>query len=120
KPRLLVEHSAGVACVAFSPDGQSFATGGHDRMVHLWDRRTGDTLQSWNHPGRILSVAYSPDSKLILAGGIPSATSGTLPRANPTLHQCPILRRSGPCVSARTAKSSQAAPGVPLSRWGKR
>ena len=41
-------HSDTVTCAAFSPDGQTLATGSRDRTVRLWDVRTGEPrLSSW-------------------------------------------------------------------------
>jgi WD40 repeat protein len=63
-------HTAWVTAIAFSPDGQSFASGSHDQTVRLWDVPTQQcryTLQG--HTSWIQAIAYSPDGKLLASGG---------------------------------------------------
>ena len=56
-------HAAPVCCVAFSPDGSSFATGGDDGSARLWDTATRQPT-GWltGHTAKVHAVAYSPDS----------------------------------------------------------
>ena len=42
----LAGHSDGVHSVVFSPDGKNFASGSHDRLVKIWDTRTGAEVMS--------------------------------------------------------------------------
>jgi WD40 repeat protein len=54
---------------AFSPDGQTVATGGDDCVVQLWDIATGQPGKAFEHKAAIRSLAFSPDGRTILAGG---------------------------------------------------
>jgi WD40 repeat protein len=63
-------HTAWVTAIAFSPDGQSFASGSHDQTVRLWDVPTQQcqyTLQG--HSSWIQTIAYSADGQLLASGG---------------------------------------------------
>jgi WD40 repeat protein len=67
---LLRGHTAGVAWLAFSPDGQSLASGGEDGTLRLWDL----TQRRWRlniiaHSERVSSLAFSPDGQLIVTTG---------------------------------------------------
>jgi WD40 repeat protein len=67
---VLKGHKGQVAAVAFSPDGQTLATGSWDQTVRLWDVATG--LEKANYKwevGRVYCVAYAPDGLRLAAGG---------------------------------------------------
>jgi WD40 repeat protein len=55
--------------VSFSPDGQQFASGSHDRAVRLWDVKTGQCLKILKgRMSRVRSVSFSLDSKILASG----------------------------------------------------
>jgi WD40 repeat protein len=67
-------YSTIVASVAFSPDGQLLASGGHNAKIHLWDPITGQRLRTlaieaktiWSAlNSAVFSVAFSPDGNLL-------------------------------------------------------
>jgi WD40 repeat protein len=61
-------HSGPVRCLAFSPAGTSFATGGDDGVLRLWDAATGEeTAQLSGHAGWVGSVAYHPDGITVVS-----------------------------------------------------
>jgi predicted NACHT family NTPase len=66
----LVGHSLGVNTVAFSPDGNTLASGSDDNTIILWDISTqqpiGEPLTG--HSGSISSLAFSPDGKILVSG----------------------------------------------------
>jgi WD40 repeat protein len=67
---VLDAQKAGVASVAFSPDGKLLATGGGDGWVMMWDLGTGKQARVLgNHQGPAFSVAFSPDGKRLVSGG---------------------------------------------------
>ncbi len=66
-PRPLFDaHSPLVTTVAFDPLGDTFATGGYDRRVVIWDRATLTAIHELEgHFDGIYEVAYSPDGSLV-------------------------------------------------------
>jgi WD40 repeat protein len=69
--RAVVTHPGSIRAVAFSPDpeGKLFVTGGHDKMVRLWNTGTGEMVGNpWPHPGRVTAVAFRPDGKVVASG----------------------------------------------------
>ena len=65
----LVGHQAGVNAVAFSPDGQTIATGSEDKTVKLW-QVNGRLLKTLTkHQRGVIAIAFSPDGQILATGG---------------------------------------------------
>ena len=66
---LLTGHIGVVRTVAFSPDGETIASGAQDATVKLWRVETGENIATFVRNGRgVESVAFSPDGKMMAAG----------------------------------------------------
>ena len=62
-------HPSSIYSVAFSPDGQTLASGSWDATVRLWDVATGAELKTLTgHTGWVNSVAFSPDGQTLASG----------------------------------------------------
>ncbi|MFM6669825.1 MAG: eIF2A-related protein, partial [Dolichospermum sp.] len=65
----LTGHSNRIRSVAYSPDGQTLASGSVDDTIKLWDVKTGNLLQTLSdHSSSVCSVAYSPDGQTLASG----------------------------------------------------
>ena len=59
-----------VLCVAFSPDGQTFVTGGVSDQVCFWDAATGNLQRTITaRQGSVFALAISPDGKRLATSG---------------------------------------------------
>lgn len=68
-PLILKGHTDWVLSVAFSPDGQTVASGSFDQTIRLWHRATGECLKVLRgHKNWIHSVAFSPDGRWLASG----------------------------------------------------
>lgn len=70
--RLSLEHAhaQGALAVAFSPDGQTLASAGHDKAIRFWsvpDLKPLRVLEG--HDDWVGSIAYSPDGKTLASTG---------------------------------------------------
>jgi WD40 repeat protein len=64
-------HSSEVWSVAFSPDGQTLASGSGDQTIRLWDVQTGEALATLTgHTGWVSAVAFSPDGQTLVSNSV--------------------------------------------------
>ncbi len=67
--QILRGHSNLVWTVAFSPDGQTLASGGADQTIRLWDVNTGQAIAILHgHTNWIWSVTFSPNGQTLASG----------------------------------------------------
>jgi RNA polymerase sigma factor (sigma-70 family) len=97
--------------ICFSRDGQWIASVGTDRAVRLWDGKTGKQVLVVRRPsGEFNRVAFTADSKVIVAAGYDKTTGGDLFR---------IDRLTG-TVTARFSFPTRRPPLVRFSPDGTR
>ena len=67
--RTLEGHNRSVNSVAFSPDGQTLASGSRDETIRLWNVNTGELMDTFaEHASRVYSIAFSPDGQRLASG----------------------------------------------------
>src|SRR6516162_6796895 len=64
-----LKDSESVYALAFSPDGKTLASGGHNQTVKLWDWKTARALDTVKGLGNIVTaLAYSSDGRALAIG----------------------------------------------------
>ncbi|WP_437650641.1 pentapeptide repeat-containing protein [Sorangium sp. So ce362] len=67
--RVLTGHSDWITSIAFSPDGDTLASGSDDCTIRLWDVSTGNVLGVLKgHSRHVTTVAFSPGGELLASG----------------------------------------------------
>ncbi len=62
------QHAEGGRAIAFSPDGKFLSTGGRDRMIRLFDMKTGELAKVLaGHFGQVESLAFVPNTRLLIS-----------------------------------------------------
>ena len=73
-------HTDIVWSVAFSPNGQTLASGSQDRTIRLWDLNNGNLKRTLTgHRDAVNSIAFSPDGRTLASG----SWDGTIRLWNP-------------------------------------
>ena len=66
--RRFVGHTQPVGCVAFSRDGKYALSGGVDKVIRLWNVKTGVEVQHFKgHKNIVYCVAFSHDGKTVVS-----------------------------------------------------
>ena len=66
----LTGHAGYVLSVSFSPNGQTVASGSHDRIIKLWEVKTGTEIRTLQQEanGYVNSLSFSPDGQTLAFG----------------------------------------------------
>jgi hypothetical protein len=80
--------------VAFSPDGKRIASGGHDKLIKLWDAEKGTEIGSLSGPrnSSIGMVSFSPDGQRILSIAANVAEVWNVDQAKPIPKQIEVAK----------------------------
>jgi WD40 repeat protein len=62
------KQEAEIECIAFSPDGKYFVTGGEDNMMRVYKTATGKMLRKYRHDCSFDGIAWSHHGKTIAGG----------------------------------------------------
>lgn len=65
----LMKHWTGVLCVAFSPDGETLASGSGDTTIKIWEVGTGQPIDTLTeHSDQVNCISFSPDGQTLASG----------------------------------------------------
>ena len=67
--RILHGHQSTVRALAFSPDGQTLASGSADMTVRVWDLQTLQPKFTIQQEMQVWAVTFSPDGQMLATGG---------------------------------------------------
>jgi len=109
----LSEHS--ILTVAFAPDGKTFATGGADKTVRLWDSITGELRGTFRgHPGSVQAVVFVNDGKELIT----ASRDGSLKRWSvELLDELPSLPSRAVCVNCLAVSNDGRWLAIGTGSW---
>lgn len=115
---LNLKQSEIVRCVAFSPDGQIVASGGHDNNIKLWDVRTGEVKKTLSgHSKYVGHLAFSRDGATLAS----SSEDDTIKLWNVRTGQLlKTLSSGGSSIAFSPDGTSLVSAGSPIEVWNLR
>jgi len=63
--RSITAHKSTIRTLDFSKDGQTLASGGEDRMVHLWNPASEREVATFHVRDEVRLVKFSPDDNVL-------------------------------------------------------
>jgi WD40 repeat protein len=64
-----LNHEDSLHCLAYSPDGKTLISAGHDGMIRIWDSATGKEIRTLHgHRGYISALTFSKDGSRLASG----------------------------------------------------
>ncbi|KAJ5707127.1 G-protein beta WD- 40 repeats containing protein [Penicillium malachiteum] len=67
--RTIAGHSHRVCTIAFSPDGNTIASGSDDKTIKIWDATTGKCQETLDdRSSTVQTLVFTPDGKMIASG----------------------------------------------------
>jgi RNA polymerase sigma factor (sigma-70 family) len=83
--------------LTFTPDGKALAFTAEGKIVHLFDIERGSEIRSFAHQNVVYAAAFSPDGRLLAAGGYDSSGDNYFARlwdmaTGKELRRCPGIR----------------------------
>ncbi len=64
-------HATAIESLVISPDGQTLISCSNDNTINLWNLRNNKFTRSFvEHTSNVLSIAVSPDSKVLVSGAL--------------------------------------------------
>lgn len=67
--RTIPGHENTISQIKYSPDGKLIASASWDKIIKLWDAKTGDLIDTLRHKDGINSIALSPDGQTLISAG---------------------------------------------------
>ncbi|NET40959.1 serine/threonine-protein kinase [Okeania sp. SIO2B3] len=68
--QIIQEHNASVNTVAIGPHGFTLVTGSDDKIIRLWNLKTGQLLHKFlGHTAEVYAIAITADGRRIFSGG---------------------------------------------------
>ncbi|NEN92807.1 MAG: protein kinase, partial [Okeania sp. SIO3H1] len=68
--QIIQEHNASVNTIAIGPHGFTLVTGSDDKIIRLWNLKTGQLLHKFlGHTAEVYAIAITADGRRIFSGG---------------------------------------------------
>ncbi|MDY7009048.1 MAG: serine/threonine-protein kinase [Cyanobacteriota bacterium] len=68
--QIIQEHNVSINTVAISPHGFTLVTGSDDKIIRLWNLKTGQLLHKFlGHTAEVYAIAITADGRRIFSGG---------------------------------------------------